>query len=298
MSSRPPIKITRAFGLVAFLLAITCIGASAVPTGSTGEAWQIPQSGIDLTRVYSELRIDYDVVNRRPGPLYFIDCADFVNRAHRTAINVQVMFSRTATNGTTEPPMLLDVRGVLGAGAKNRNFSCLDPAYKSRDHGYRLVGWVSAVSYQDGSMWHAAPAVQGTVDGGSASGVVLTDPVTYFPLEECDDITNASSKVVTHTQIMFEHRGIDGAELGDDALDVRRNIAPGETLKNACRGFNGYSVPDVFYYARALSHGESSVPQPRIFFDGKESRLLVMVSVVDFADGTSWHYEAPPPSDV
>lgn len=275
--------------MLPFLTALMCFAtANAVEPGSTGGAWQIPHSGIDLTRVYSELRIDYDVVNRHPGPLYAIDCADFVNRTNGTITNVQLMFSMVAPDGVKEPPLTFNVAGLLAAGAESKHSSCLDHAYENGDHGYRMVGWVNAVSYQDGRVWHAAPAVQGTVGNASASGLQLANPFTYLPLEECDNVTNASSKVVTHVQIVFEHRGRDGAVLGSDALDVRRHIEPGTTMMNACRAFNGSSEPSVTYYGWALSRGETNVQPPRIYYAGKETVLSVRLTEVDFAGGSSW----------
>jgi hypothetical protein len=275
----------RAFHAAAWTLAFVCTSTVASSAALDGYPWKIRQSGVELTRVYSDWRSNYDTVHHRMGPLYFIDCAEFKNEGSRDATDVQLMFALASPGDEQKAPALAyDTDATLAAGSSSR--ACRAHTYENGYKGQLLIGWVNAVTYADGSRWHAAPVVKGSARNAPSAAVVLDDPVTYLPLEECDNLTNASDKTISHVQIVFHHVGMDGADLGDDALDIRATITPGNVLKNSCRGFNGYSDPDVFYYARALSHGEATV-LPRIFFDGKESKLSATVAVVDFADGTS-----------
>lgn len=278
---------TRVLLAAAWMTALACGSTVAASAASDGVPWQIRQSGIELTRVYSDWRSNYDTVHHRMGPIYFIDCVEFKNRATKDATDVQLMFALVSAAAEQKSPALFyDTRAVTVAGGNAR--ACLANAYENGYKGQQLIGWVNAVTYADGSRWHAAPPVKGSVYNGRWPAVVLDDPVTYLPLEECDSLTNTSHKTISHVQIVFHHVGIGGADLGDDALDIRAPIKPGVVFKNSCRGFNGSSDPGPFYYARALSRGEATAP-PHIFINGKESKLSATVSTIEFADGTSWH---------
>lgn len=276
----------------ASVAAFTCGVSAPVSVALDGHPWQISESGIKLTRVYSDWRSDYDPVHHRMGPIYFIDCAEFTNQGTKNVSNVQVMFALASVGEAQETPALpYDTHAPTATGKSAT--ACRAHAYENGYKSQHLVGWVNAVTYADGSRWHAAPPVTGSLHNLASMPVTLKKPVIYLPLEECDDLTNTSNKTISHVQIVFHHSGIDGTDLGDDALDVKAKIAPGETLKNSCRNFNGYGEPDLFYYARALSHGESNRQLPRIFVRGKESVLSATVTVVHFADGTSWDNEIP-----
>lgn len=258
--------------------------------GSTGKVWQIPSSQIHVRRIYSYWMSDPDVINHTQGTIYFNDCVSFTKLARSTATDIQFMFASVYPDGRLVGPILpYDWRKSAKPGVAQDGMNCRDHAYENGIGGRWLVGWVNSVFYSDGRMWHAAPPVVGTaIDASSSSGVVLSNPVTYLPLEECVDVSNTSLKIVTHVQIVFRHWGLDHTRLGDDALDIRKRIVPGVILKNNCRRFNGSSDPDVFYYGRELSHGAADVQEPRIFYGGSESTLSARVSDVNFGDGTSW----------
>lgn len=278
---------------MALLALVQLLPASAGDAGSNGLVWSIPGSPVELTRVYSYWSSDYEVVTHSQGPIYFNDCVEFRNQSNKPIRAFQVVFASVYPDGRAKgAPTPLDIRTTVAPGQSVTSLNCRDHAYANGAGGRWLVGWVNSVTYVDGTVWHTAPAVEGSVDNGALPPAVLANPIIYLPLEECDSVTNSSDKTITHVQIVFQHVGNDGSRLGDDALDVRKNISPGETAYNSCRGFNGYSDPGLPYYAQALSHGESAVPTPRIFYNGLESKLSARVSIVDFADGTSWH--APP----
>lgn len=281
------------FALLALLAFVGLAQASAGDAGSNGLIWSIPGSPIELTRVYSYWWSDYEVATHSQGPMYFNDCVEFRNQSNKPVRSFQVIFASIYPDGHSNgSAMPLDIHTTVAPGQKITGLNCRDHAYANGAGGRWLVGWVSSVRFIDGSSWHAAPSVEGSVDNGASAPATLGTPEAYLPLEECDGMTNTSEKTITHVQLVFHHIGIDGTDLGDDALDVRESIAPGETVKNSCRGFNGYSDPDVSYYAHALASGELTLPSVRIFYNGKEAKLLVTVNIVDFADGTSWRAQS------
>lgn len=269
-------------------MAIFVIGfGEYASAGVNGKSWQFNQSGVELTRVYSDWRSDYEPAQRTMGPIYFIDCAKYENRGKRAISDIQVMFA-LASAGERRASQVLPYDTHAQVAVGNGGKACRPHAYENGYRGEMLVGWVNSVTYDDGSIWHAVPPVVGRARQKISSGVKLADPVTYLPLEECDDLTNISRKVITHIQIVFQHMGVDGSNLGNDALDIYSNILPGETVRNSCRGFKGRSIPGVFHYALALSHGNLNEAQPQVVFAGKTSHLLAAVSAVEFSDGSSW----------
>lgn len=262
----------------------------ATELGSTGLSWQAESSPVLLTRVYSYWSSDYDVTTHGPGPIYFNDCAEFTNQSQKPISELQVVFaladSQRQSLGDAKP---LNIRENVAPGQSLTGLHCRTHAYANGSGGRWLVGWTNAVTFADGTTWHAVPPVAGTAIESRTSGIGLASVTTILPLQECVAFTNESARTATHAQFIFRHLGLDGSVLGDDALDVRANVARAAALQDNCRGFDGTSDPGLLYYGYALSHGATNVKPPVIFYRGRPSRLSPYVNEVDFADGMSWH---------
>lgn len=261
------------------------VAAHARDLGTSGIAWQIPGSGVDVERVYS-----FQASNGSPyGGYWTDDCVTFVNTRANDVVGVQFLFTLADRQGNHDIPLAVDIRQTIP-----RNKVISDPYATCRTYGYReergrsLVGWVNAVFFADGGQWRVVPPVRGNVESSNDSGIALSNAVTYLPPEECVDITNASRQAITSARIAFEHVDPAGARLSEDVLDVKREISSGQTVQGACRKFQATSQPDVFAYAAAYAKAETPPGTPTIVVREQPSQLVIRVQQVTFADGTLW----------
>lgn len=167
---------------------------------------------------------------------------------------------------------------------------------------------LTGARYGDGSTWHAVPTLTESTSNDAQSPIDITSATVYagaqpiswnlsqgsygqgVPTFECVDLTNTSSKPVTHVQIGFSHLGSNGASLGSsDPLDLRATIAPGASLRTNCRPFRGTISPNEFSYGKLAAEGIPSSAVPQLLFGGVTSTVNAQVNEVDFADRTAWH---------
>ncbi len=165
---------------------------------------------------------------------------------------------------------------------------------------------VTGVRYDDGTLWQAVPSVPGTAQADPASGLRISittyagvAPVPLktdntLPLYACADVTNVSSKPITHFQIVFTHLAEDGTMLGSDPLDIHAQVATGATLQMNCGTFDGDTSPSIYEYAIAASSGAPMSKVPTILYKGKRSTVNARIAEVDFAGAPSWRAPARP----
>jgi hypothetical protein len=277
-----------AIGIAAIALVSS---AEAGEIGSTGQTWQNSSSPIETLRVYSYWWSDFDVTSRMQGPIYFNDCVDFINRGPQTAVDIQFMFASIARDGTAHgPAMPLDVRKAMRPGVIHTELNCRDHAYGNGVEGRMLVGWVSAVTFSDGTSWYAAPAVNARITVMQGSPIHVVAAEVNLPLQECAMITNVSTKPTRTVKVYFDHLSESGELMGRDSLEVPGPLAA-RASRNACRAFEGQARPDALDYARSSSDGGVRLPPPKIFYKGKESTVRVSIGGVQFEDGTVWNVE-------
>jgi hypothetical protein len=240
------------------------------------------------------------------------------------------MFSHIAEDGTDIVDDPWDVRNTYPPGTSHAN-SCrgwngsLMPRSDAPPHAAvplellvfgkpaRLVTWISAIDYADGTSWHAGPqqpgalaaaAIPNTVDyshavfgpptpdiAGSflqqpASGIEITKSFTWNPgtPNECVTFTNKSVKAIKRVRFVFSHLGGDNAPLGqDEPVEFRPRSGShdsGVSQDRICRAFVGTVMLPSYW------NGGSTEPQ--VLFDSRPATLNVRVDEVDYADGSSW----------
>lgn len=263
--------------------------AAANLYGDIGIAWNLPNAPISLTRVYSYLTSFPSYANT-VTPLWTNDCILFENGPMAVAAE---QFAFTTIDDSGKPaaaPIFFNVNERLSPGDVRND---LDSYCKSYGYGKtksrRVVGWVNAVTMEDGSTWYAIPPIPGTVKTDSGSPVRLSAAFVALPPRECVSFKNASGKTVTRVRLEFAHNDTAGEMQASDVLDVRSAVPPGAEVHNTCRDFRPTSEPDIAQYAYLLADGLGSAVKPTIVYAGKPTQLAVTVDEVDFADGTSWH---------
>jgi hypothetical protein len=122
----------------------------AVPVSIAG-------SPITVAAVRSTWATDYDYALNRQGPVYFNDCAQWVNENSVDAMHVQLMFALVDSNGALKSAALpLDVHIDAKPGvAQGASSSCRDHAYANGTQHLWLVAWVSRADFADGASWIA-----------------------------------------------------------------------------------------------------------------------------------------------
>ncbi len=272
-------------GAVLAVFSAVGISVCARDLGATGIAWQIPGSGIDVERVYS-----FQASNGGPyGGYWTNDCVTFVNTGPDAVAGVEFLFTLADAQGNHISPLVFDLRQTIPKDVvmSDTYATCRTYGY-AEERGKQLVGWVNAVFFANQKQWRLVPPVQGSVESSIDSGVTLSNAVTYLPPEECVDFTNTSERNITSLRIVFEHVDTSGAELSEDALDVKRPIASGQRMSGNCRTFQATSQPDIFAYGAASARGETQPGTPTILVHDRASQLVTRVDQVTFADGTSW----------
>ena len=270
---------------VLFCSASVTFSVGARDLDSTGVAWQIPGSGIDVERVYS-----FQASNGGPyGGYWTDDCVTFVNTSANDVVGVEFLFTLADAQGNHISPLVFDLRQTIPKDVviSDTYATCRTYGY-AEERGKQLVGWVNAVFFANEKQWRLVPPVQGSVESSIDSGVTLSNAVTYLPPEECVDITNTSERNITSLRIVFEHVDTSGAKLSEDALDVKRPIASGQRMSGNCRTFQATSQPDIFAYGAASARGETQPGTPTILVHDQASQLVTRVEQVTFADGNSW----------
>lgn len=258
------------------------------------------------------------------------ECVSFANAGTRTVRRVRFMFSHIADDGTDIVDDPWDVRNTYPPGTSHAN-SCrgwngsLMPRSGVRPDAAvplellvfgkpaRLVTWISAIDYSDGTSWHAAPqqpgdlaaaAIPNQIDyshavfgpatpdiAGSflqqpASSIEIAKSFTWNPgtPNECVTFTNKSVKAIKQVRFVFSHLGGDNAPLGqDEPLDFRPrsgSFDSGASQDRICRAFVGTVMLPSYW------NGGSTEPQ--VFVDSRPATLNVRVDKVDYADGSSW----------
>ena len=171
---------------------------------------------------------------------------------------------------------------------------------------------LTGARYQNGTFWHAVPAMPGSAISDAGSGVALASVSAYagtlpigwkqsedqwqrgVPTYECVDLVNKSVKAITHVQVAFTHRSQSGAAIGQsEVLDVRLAIAPGASVQTQCRSFNGRISPSEFHYGASAAKGTPDLKVPNLLFEGSVSVLFAQAIEVDFGDHTSWRASSP-----
>ena len=156
--------MTRKSLAFAFFLAATAVwGAFSRVDAADTPSWEdavpvsIAGSRVTVLTVRSTWASDYDYGLRRQGPIYFNDCAQWVNDNSIDAVHVQLMFALVNAGGVLKSAVLpLDVRtdakpGVIQNGAN----SCRDHAYANGTQHFWLVAWINRVDFADGTSWTA-----------------------------------------------------------------------------------------------------------------------------------------------
>ncbi|HEY0393104.1 MAG TPA: hypothetical protein VGD01_01290 [Candidatus Elarobacter sp.] len=289
--------------------------ASTVPGASLAQ----PDADVHITKSFSWEPADATQ-----------ECVSFTNAGTRTVRHVRFMFSHIADDGTDIVDDPWDVRNTYPPGTSHAN-SCrgwngsLRPRSDARPDAAvplellvfgkpaRLVTWMSAIDYADGTSWRAGPqqpgalaaaAIPNTVDyshavfgpptpdiAGSflqqpASGIEITKSFTWNPgtPNECVNFMNKSVKAVKRVRFVFSHLGGDNAPLGEDEpLDFRPrsgSYGSGVSQDRICRAFVGTVMLPSYW------NGGSTEPQ--VLFDSRPATLNVRVDEVDYADGSSW----------
>jgi hypothetical protein len=257
------------------------------------------------------------------------ECVSFANAGSRTVRRVRFMFSHIADDGTDIVDDPWDVRNTYPPGTSQAN-SCrgwngsLTPRSGVRPDAAvplellvfgkpaRLVTWISAIDYADGTSWHAAPQQPGAIAAAAipnqidnshavfgpatpdiagsflqqpASGIEITKSFTWNPgtPNECVKFTNTSAKAVKRVRFVFSHLGGDNAPLGEDEpaeVRPRSGVYDPGSQNQLCRAFAGTIMLPSYW------NGGST--EPHVFVDSRPSTLNVRVDEVDDADGSSW----------
>jgi hypothetical protein len=289
--------------------------ASTVPGASLAQ----PDADVHITKSFSWEPADATQ-----------ECVSFSNAGTRAVRRVRFMFSHIADDGTDIVDDPWDVRNAYPPGTSQAN-SCrgwngsLKPRSDARPDAAvplellvfgkpaRLVTWISAIDYADGTSWHAAPpqpgalaaaAIPNTLDlshavfgpptpdiAGSflqqpASGIEITKSFTWNPgtPNECVRFISKSVKAMKRVRFVFSHLGRDNAPLGEDEPAEFRprsgSYEPGAAQERTCRAFVGTVMLPSYW------NGGSTEPQ--VLFDSLPGTLTVRVAEVDYADGSSW----------
>ena len=137
------------------------IGASSRPWTEAVPV-NLGGSEIEIASVSSDWASDYDVINRRQGPIYYNDCITWIDRDD-TVTHVQFVFATVTTEGVIKHELLpLDAHHRAVAGEKPERANCRDHAYANGADGLWLVAWPSEVDFAGGTHWQAPPIDQMT----------------------------------------------------------------------------------------------------------------------------------------
>lgn len=137
--------------------AIVLVATTLHPGG--GVPVQLTGSRIEIQAVGAEDESDYDVINRRQGPIYYHDCLSFVTTGAVGITRIQFMFALVNGRGEIKWPGLpVDQRYKAAAASSGVRGVCRKYAYGNRQYGLQLVAWSNIVEFADGTSWHAPPA--------------------------------------------------------------------------------------------------------------------------------------------
>ncbi len=316
-SKRVILGLIRIVLAAAIIVGIASIGVSAAPKtsvpGSLPPIGDVPE-GQFVNNPSSTIKIIRTIeawINRRETTtcVYFLSDG---SRAQSDATFVISYAGGTAYKDGKAGEDLLNVPGPFNvpmvAWATDITYipvNCVVTVY-----GGTFAAAVTGVAFPDGTYWHIVPRIPAKVADSSESGAVLArasglvgvvptdrstpettraDPV---PLYECVDLRNDGERSIVGVQVQFEHIGMSGENLAVDTVNVRQTIQPRGILKDQCNAFRGSTVPGLYHYAQAASHGAADHLPPTIIFKGQSSTLAVWVNAVYYAGGASWHRRA------
>ncbi len=158
--------VTRFLGamIVGFFVAVCTVYAAETRPWTEAVPVNIDGSHIEIAAVSSDWASDYDVINRRQGPVYYNDCLTWVDRGDVAVMHVQFVFATVTTEGEIKHELLpLDVHHKAVPGEKRGDISnCRDHAYANGADGLWLIAWPNVVDFADGTHWQAPPIEQMT----------------------------------------------------------------------------------------------------------------------------------------
>lgn len=132
--------------------------AARPPLSSEGVIVNLARSPIALSTVWSTGAFDYDFTTGGVGPTYFNDCLYYVVRTKQSIERIEFMFALSTAGGKLRGSSL-PVNVVYRKGVKNvggdRLSACRRYGYEDGANGLRLIAWVNAVYFFDGTAWHA-----------------------------------------------------------------------------------------------------------------------------------------------
>lgn len=148
--------------------------AARAPLSSKGVIVNLSRSPITLSTVWSTAAFDYDFVSGGVGPTYFNDCLYYVVHTKQSIKRIEFIFALSTVDGELRGPAL-PVNIVYRNGSKNgggkRLSACRRYGYEDGAKGLRLIAWVNAVYFLDGTAWHAPtpdnlqPIITGALSG-------------------------------------------------------------------------------------------------------------------------------------
>lgn len=114
-------------------------------------------SHIEIVSVSSNWASDPDYVNNRQGPIYFIDCLRWINRAGSDVSHVQFMYAAVTPDGVVRyKPLSHDVHYLAKRNESRSDASnCIRHGYGNGINGLWLAAWVNEVDFADGTAWRA-----------------------------------------------------------------------------------------------------------------------------------------------
>ena len=163
-------------GLLRTITLACCISlvAARAPLTSAGVIINLSGSPIALSSVWSTGAFDYDFVTGGVGPIYFNDCLYYFVHTKRRIERIEFMFALSTVGGEVRGTVL-PVNVAYRNGGKNvgggRMASCRRYGYEDGAKGLRLIAWVNAVYFRDGTAWHAPtagslqPIISGALSG-------------------------------------------------------------------------------------------------------------------------------------
>ncbi|HEV3088162.1 MAG TPA: hypothetical protein VGX96_13145 [Candidatus Elarobacter sp.] len=271
----------RLFGAIAIAIALLPIVARA----EQGAIRNIPASHITISRVHLH---ETSLIGQSG------ECVAFTNTSPVDAYRVLFLFSLIDIDGRVLHSDMHEAKGRFSTGALvqgENETTCRHGTFGVRGGSVygegkigSMVASVAQVDYVDGTSWYAASAVPGASLAQADAGVRITQSFSWEPADatqECVSFTNAGSRTVQRVRFMFSHIADDGTDIVDDPWDVRGTYPPGTSRSNSCRGWNGSLKP------RSDARPDAAVPLELLVF-GKPARLVTWISVIDYADGTSW----------
>lgn len=142
------------------LAALACCAlliAAHAPLSSVGIGVNLSGAPITISSVWSTAAFDYDFVSGGAGPTYFDDCLYYAVRSKRRIERVEFLFALSVAGSLRGPTLPVTVVYEAG-GDRNggdKPSACRRHGYGDGARGGRLIAWVNAVYYADGTAWHA-----------------------------------------------------------------------------------------------------------------------------------------------